>query len=322
MGSQPRLPALVPSERGVSSVGLGDPRTGTHTDLRPKQSRRLSKAPGLLYRPRMRLELSQLNERTQVELPDGELRLGGGEEDAIRIEGLAPGLLALVVEGDRLTVTSAETLSIDEVFFPARVARLLLPGETVSLGCNVRVRVLAAPAPPAGTAALLRHLLGQVTDPPRTRAATLTCLTGLDSGRAFPLGEAAAEIGRGMVQIRIRDRAVSRRHAAISRTDGQFFLQDLGGPNGVYVNGKRLTRATALHDGDIVELGHSVLRFDAPAEEPGLEIGLEKDPMAPDVESGPGGASARQRGEMEWALLGLGAALAVAGVLVTWGLAW
>ena len=50
--------------------------------------------------------------------------------------------------------------------------------------------------------------------------------------------------------------AVSRRHARI-RADaaGRWLIEDLGSPNGVFVNGRRIDGAVALADGDTIGLG-------------------------------------------------------------------
>jgi predicted component of type VI protein secretion system len=56
---------------------------------------------------------------------------------------------------------------------------------------------------------------------------------------------------------------VSRRHAAIRRTDNdQLELWDLGSSNGTYLNGVRLVahRPNRLKDGDEIRLGQMVMR--------------------------------------------------------------
>jgi pSer/pThr/pTyr-binding forkhead associated (FHA) protein len=57
---------------------------------------------------------------------------------------------------------------------------------------------------------------------------------------------------------------VSRRHARITVTDGQYFLEDLGSTNGTFVNrGKRLPAGERyqLKDGDEIIVGKTFLRF-------------------------------------------------------------
>ena len=57
---------------------------------------------------------------------------------------------------------------------------------------------------------------------------------------------------------------VSRRHARITLSNGQYFLEDLGSTNGTFINrGKRLPpgQRQALCDGDEIIVGKTFLRF-------------------------------------------------------------
>ena len=55
---------------------------------------------------------------------------------------------------------------------------------------------------------------------------------------------------------------VSRRHAEIRIQGRQVILADLGSNNGTYLNGRRLTRETALREGDSIDIGPYSLSFD------------------------------------------------------------
>ncbi len=78
------------------------------------------------------------------------------------------------------------------------------------------------------------------------------------------------QIGRGRDRILSRtpdklrldvpDRRMSTRHARLHKVHGAWLVTDLGSKNGVRINGVDTKKAT-LHDGDIVELGHSLFRF-------------------------------------------------------------
>lgn len=60
------------------------------------------------------------------------------------------------------------------------------------------------------------------------------------------------------------DAKVSRRHARIRRSNGNYSIEDLGSTNGTYVNrGRRLLPGNAqpLSDGDEVIVGKTFLRF-------------------------------------------------------------
>lgn len=297
----------------------------------------------LLQRRAMRFEFEHLGTTTPFELSDGQHLLGGGAEDHVRLEGLPPRLLTLRIDAQRLMVEAARTFSVNGVLAPPGVSRLVLPGEVLGLPEEMRLRVLqeAAAERGVGTVAVLKGLLTGAEEPGPSRAATLTCLTGLDVGRTHALAETCTELGRGSeATLRLRDRAVSRAHARILHGEGGFILEDLDSPNGVFINGQRVRERTPLADGDVIELGRSLLRFQAPVEEP--------PPPPPEPEAGPAsvadaaqapGTEARTEAQApsgtdgavvappprkargEWWLIGLGALAALAGLVVTYALA-
>lgn len=63
------------------------------------------------------------------------------------------------------------------------------------------------------------------------------------------------------VNLPILDKRLSRRHAAIRYTNGQFYLVDLGSSNGSYVNGEPVRRCFVLKDGDRIRLGSLSFAF-------------------------------------------------------------
>jgi predicted component of type VI protein secretion system len=112
----------------------------------------------------------------------------------------------------------------------------------------------------------MRDLLRGELDVEHTRAARLTCLTGTDAGNVVPIAFEQMTLGRGdECTLQVRDRAVSRKHAKLSQRAGRVFIEDLRGANGTYVNGQRVLLRVALEPGDVIELGQTLLRYDAPA---------------------------------------------------------
>jgi hypothetical protein len=104
--------------------------------------------------------------------------------------------------------------------------------------------------------------------------ARLVIERGRSSGKQFMLSEVEAQIGRwdadgGVfpdVDLDTDDpeAKVSRRHARITLSNGQYFLEDLGSTNGTFINrGKRLPpgQRHALCDGDEIIVGKTFLRF-------------------------------------------------------------
>lgn len=68
------------------------------------------------------------------------------------------------------------------------------------------------------------------------------------------------------------DPRISRTHAELSRSDGQWVLNDLNSSNGTYANGRRIQRHP-LRDGDQIEVGSTVLTFSVSHDENATEVG-------------------------------------------------
>jgi hypothetical protein len=213
----------------------------------------------------MLIEIGCGGELTRADLNDGVVRVGGGREDEIRIAGLPSALVTLRIEGERLTLTCREPLSIGRSMFPSHVPRLVIAGELVRLPRAVTVKQIAKERRNVGTATMMRDLLSGACAIEQTRAATLTVLTGTDAGNVIPLAFEQLLIGRGDdCGLQIRDKSVSRRHARLTLRDAKAMIEDLRGANGTYLNGTLVKRRATLVAGDVVELGQTLLRFDAP----------------------------------------------------------
>lgn len=93
-------------------------------------------------------------------------------------------------------------------------------------------------------------------------AFVLTVVEGPDAGLVTSLdatGPTRALLGQSPVcTIRLTDREVSRRHAALSVTDTKLVVLDLGSTNGTTVNGV-LIKEAALQGGEAIRIGSSVL---------------------------------------------------------------
>ncbi len=93
-------------------------------------------------------------------------------------------------------------------------------------------------------------------------AFVLTVVEGPDAGLVTSLdatGPTRALLGQSPVcTIRLTDREVSSRHAALSVTDTKLVVLDLGSTNGTTVNGV-LIKEAALQGGEAIRIGSSVL---------------------------------------------------------------
>jgi DNA-binding winged helix-turn-helix (wHTH) protein len=59
----------------------------------------------------------------------------------------------------------------------------------------------------------------------------------------------------------VESASVSRRHARILISEGEARLEDLGSKNGTFLNGRKITSATVLADGDEMRLGLVPMTF-------------------------------------------------------------
>lgn len=90
---------------------------------------------------------------------------------------------------------------------------------------------------------------------------SITIRSGLLSGRTFQLDRAVV-IGRGATaDVSLDDPGVSRRHARIGRAADGWVLEDLGSANGTTLNGRRVSGAVTIHDGDIIGIAGVLVFF-------------------------------------------------------------
>jgi pilus assembly protein CpaF len=73
------------------------------------------------------------------------------------------------------------------------------------------------------------------------------------------------EISVGRVQgneLMLPKGNVSKRHARLLYRDGRFIVTDLKSTNGTYINGRKITQATIVREGDKIYIGDFILRID------------------------------------------------------------
>lgn len=85
------------------------------------------------------------------------------------------------------------------------------------------------------------------------------------AGTVLSVGPGRWSLGRGhAADLRLDDPHLSSLHAALSQTDGQTSVEDLGSRNGTLVNGEPVRRSQVLHDGDVVQFGMVRVRYEVP----------------------------------------------------------
>lgn len=83
-------------------------------------------------------------------------------------------------------------------------------------------------------------------------------------GKRLVLTGAPVVIGRHAdCDLVLSDDQASRRHAQVESGAGGFVVVDLGSTNGTFLNGQRVEQPMRLSNGDRIEVGHAVVRFDS-----------------------------------------------------------
>jgi diguanylate cyclase (GGDEF)-like protein len=106
------------------------------------------------------------------------------------------------------------------------------------------------------------ELRGPSVPPVARRQAALLRMDSSDAGALHPLDQLPCRIGRHPTcEVRIVDNDVSRLHAQLVPDGEGHAIEDLGAQNGVFVQGRRVSRCR-LQDGDWIQLGPRVqLRY-------------------------------------------------------------
>ena len=82
------------------------------------------------------------------------------------------------------------------------------------------------------------------------------------AAKSFRIEKAEKTLGRGSKNdIQLEPKSVSKEHLRIEYKMGTYIAADAGSLNGVIVNGKQVRRAS-LKDGDLIQLGEAILRFE------------------------------------------------------------
>lgn len=115
-------------------------------------------------------------------------------------------------------------------------------------------RALGYTAPMHGDGA--RGTTAQVPQSQRHSAAQLWLVRSDQS--AVALTPQGVKLGRAVLDP--HDDNISRQHAEIIYRDGVYWLEDSSSTNGTFVNGQRIFSPHALHNGDRVQLGSTILQ--------------------------------------------------------------
>jgi pSer/pThr/pTyr-binding forkhead associated (FHA) protein len=121
----------------------------------------------------------------------------------------------------------------------------------------------------------------------------LVVLAGAKHGTEIPLKKDKFFIGRAKeCNLRAGSEAISRRHCAITRSDGRWMVRDLGSRNGTHVNDVKIDSEVPLKIGDELRVGPLKFRIDSaevkapmaiPPLAPPTDVKQRKQPPVKDV---------------------------------------
>jgi two-component system cell cycle response regulator len=95
----------------------------------------------------------------------------------------------------------------------------------------------------------------EIVPPVLVQRTVIKVLTGLEAGRVHLVTTDTLVVGRASTcDLRIDDSSLSRQHCRIHKTNGAYFVEDLGSRNGTQVNGARIKAPMALQDGALIQL--------------------------------------------------------------------
>jgi len=95
----------------------------------------------------------------------------------------------------------------------------------------------------------------------------LVVLTKEKSSIVFQIKDTECTIGRASNNsIIINDDRISNFHSKIINENNNIWIEDLKSTNGVFVNGKKIIDRQLLHNGSLIKLGSTILKFETESE--------------------------------------------------------
>ena len=97
-----------------------------------------------------------------------------------------------------------------------------------------------------------KKLIGEI---PIKQQTFLEIVGRSEDNEVIELGEGEVMIGRSpSCRLRLPSEDVSREHARIFFRNDEYYIEDLGSTNGIYVNGMRVVKC-ALRKNDLIHIG-------------------------------------------------------------------
>lgn len=218
----------------------------------------------------LRLEVTEVGQGAlpAVDLA-GRVVIGSGMDAQLRLPATACRGEHVVVE--KGTWKAFVDVTVDDAVMRAGSTGPIGDGVTLAFGAY-RVRVIPAPpgtvpSPPQRTESLARELVRGLLGGDSAPVVMIERGPGVGAKRPLPPPESVTVVGRGdEATWAIADADLSRTHVELRRGWDGTTVVDLGSKNGTRVDGVKISRATALRDGALVEIGNVALRYRDPAD--------------------------------------------------------
>ncbi len=191
-------------------------------------------------------------DRPQMLLDQGVYRIGSAADAdvALPVDGIEPLHCELQVgaQGVQMRVPNGIRVLVNERPVEGLIA--LRADDTLGVA-STRIRLLDAGVPHANPVVHGADDINATMVRPVTPKFALRGLSGEQFGRSFPL-HASLVVGRADdAGLRIPLEGISRVHARLTPAGDDVLIEDMGSANGTWLNGKRITRAPAVHGDEV-----------------------------------------------------------------------
>ena len=101
-----------------------------------------------------------------------------------------------------------------------------------------------------------------VGPPPITPEPQVDLYCVLSNGDRIKCDKDTMIVGRSRTcDIVLPSAKVSRQHASVNRRNGEWFIEDMGSANGVWIDGARISQGVLIKDGDVYTISDETLTF-------------------------------------------------------------
>jgi len=166
------------------------------------------------------------------------------------------------VQDNKITLFDLGSSSGTKINGSAFNGKTINLGSTITLG-DTKLKVLKIDSPEEFDS--VSNLDNTVIETAAKKAVVLVAVSGPDTGKSYLLQEGLNKIGRSSdSDIRLNDKSVSRKHAAIKCQDGTFTLFNVGSSTKTEIDGVKVS-GIELRGNEEINAGRTQFKFTAAA---------------------------------------------------------